>query len=233
MSETPLPIEDLDDFLVEQLGHVCHSRFQDPTIRLELQRLLAEGMELEDAVLKIVHRLAPDDRAIADEFFGHFLSALMRIGHFSISEGLRRFVETGDLVNSVAGSLWRDLEKTEFQSRRQFLTYCGQRLQWKAADHSRGLTSGKRREDLHRAVDVEMVGASASKRPGPETEVGRREDWERLSLAMLRLPPRDRKILQFHLRGEGHAEVAKALGLSSEAARKALQRAIEKARSFI
>ena len=121
----------------------------------------------EDAVLKIVHQLAPTDRAIADEFFGHFLSALMRIGHFSISEGLRRFVETGDLVNSVAGSLWRDIEKTEFHTRRQFLTYCGQRLQWKAADQSRGLTSGKRREDMHREVDVEIAGAAASQKPGP------------------------------------------------------------------
>jgi RNA polymerase sigma factor (sigma-70 family) len=233
MSETPPTIEDLDHFLVEQLGLVCHSRFQDPTLRLQLQKLIADGMELEDAVLKIVHQLAPTDRAIADEFFGHFLSALMRIGHFSISEGLRRFVETGDLVNSVAGSLWRDIEKTEFHTRRQFLTYCGQRLQWKAADQSRGLTSGKRREDMHREVDVEIAGAAASQKPGPATEVGHREEWERLSLAMLRLPPRDREILQFHLRGEGHAEVADALGLSPEAARKALQRAIAKARSLI
>ncbi len=236
MSHPPLPRQELELFLIEQLGPACVERFRDPLLQQELAKLLADGMELDDAVLKLVHGLSADDRNLADEFFGHFLSALMRIGHFTVSDGLRRFVETGDLVNSVAGSLWRDFAQTEFHTRRQYLTYCGQRLQWKAADRARSMSTAKRREDRHRSLeleDVEPMSSAGQNKPGPATEVGNREEWDRLAVAMLRLPDRDRMVLQIHLRGGGNADVAEQLSLSPEAARKALQRAIEKARALI
>lgn len=224
---------ELEEFLAAQLGPACLNRFRDPSLQEELQTLRSSGTPLEDAILRLVHREAAEDRAIADEFLSHFLSALMRIGHFAVSDGLRRFLDSGDLVNSVAGALWQDLTRVEFRTRREFLAYLGQRVQWKAADRARGLTTDKRREDLHREVDFEAAGLTDAEQAGPSTLAGTAEEQDRLILVLLRLPPRDREILTRHLRGEDHAQVATALDLNPAAARKALQRAIEKAQALL
>lgn len=232
-AELDFPRERLNRFLQEQLGPACVLAFSQEARIQELQASLADGRDLEDAALAIVHRLSGEDRAIADEFLGHFLDAMMRIGSFSVSIGLRRFLDTGDLVNSVAGALWQDLQAIEFRSRREFLAYLGKRLEWKAADRARGLSAGRRREDLHREVDFADAPPAQEGQDGPATMVVKEEEFDRLALALLRLPPRDRELLTRHLRGENHAAVAEALDLSPEAARKALQRAIVKARAML
>ncbi len=56
------------------------------------------------------------------------------------------------------------------------------------------------------------------------------EERERLALALMRLPERDRLIVRLHLRGEALPEIMRQTGLASEAARKALQRALLRAR---
>ncbi len=221
------------EFLVDQLGPACVERFRDPALQRELDTLLDGGNSLDDAVLRLIHREAAADRAIADEFLGHFLIAMSRIGHFAMSDGLRRFLDTGDLVNSVAGSVWRDLTSIEFRSRGEFLAYLGKRLQWKAADRARKLSAGKRREDRRREVDVEESNRTEKEAPGPSTLAEGVEERERLILALLRLPPRDRELLQRSLRGEDQVQIAESLGMSPEAVRKATQRAIEKARALV
>lgn len=227
-----LPAEELEEFLAGQLGPACLERFGELALRKELAALLTDGVALEDAVLRLVHRESAFDRVVADEFLGHFLSAMTRIGHFLVSDGLRRYLDSGDLVDSIVGNLWQEFTQVEFRTRREFLAFLGRRMQWKAADKARGLAAGRRREDLHREVDFATAGLSNDDQPGPSTLAMGAEDRDRLILALLRLPPRDREILNRHLRGEDHAEVARALGLQPAAARKALQRAIEKARAL-
>ncbi len=226
---SPLPPE-VATWVERQLGPVSLARFQDPAIRPALDRRLAE-MSLEDAVLATAHELARTDREVADEFLGHFLVAMTRLGSLSISAGLQRFLDTGDLVDSVAGDIWRDLAQIEFPGRRQFLAYLARRMRWKASDHARRLHSGRRREDRRQPVEEEQLAAPSQ--PGPSTMVGQQEERERLVLAILRLPARDRELLTRHLRGESFAEIAAAMGLTHEAARKAIQRAMAKARDLL
>ncbi|RMH00910.1 MAG: sigma-70 family RNA polymerase sigma factor, partial [Planctomycetota bacterium] len=191
----------------------------------------------EDAVLGTAHELAVQDRMIADEFLGHFLVTMMKLGHFAMLPGLRRFLDSGDLVDSVAGEIWRDLMEVEFRTRREFLAYLGRRLKWKASDRQRGLQAGRRREDLRRdprtpeGEPVELPAPASA--PGPSTILARREEQELLAAALVRLPERDREVLQRHLRGESHEQVAAALGLRPATARQALHRAIERARALI
>lgn len=225
--------EGFEAFLAAQLGPVCVQRFREPALRQELESLLAAGQTLEDGVFRLVHREAANDRGLADEFLGHFLSAMMRIGRLTLGDDLRRFLDTDDLVNSVAGSIWKDITKIEFQTRRKFLAFLGQRMRWKAADRSRKMKAEKRREDLHCEIDFNGAGVPHQNQDGPYTLIANNEEHERMILAVTRLPHRDRDIVLRHFRGETHAQIALALDLTPDAMRKALQRALEKARANI
>ena len=188
------------------------------------------GAAPEDAVLAVIHASAGRRRRLADEFLAFFLADLTRLGHDRLAPSLDRFLDTGDLVQSVLGDLWRDLLELRFETRASFLALLAERLRWKASDRARGLRAGKRREDLRAAGDPAQHGNAAG--PSPATEAGRREDWERLVLALTRLPERDRRMLRMSLQGSAVEEIARALDLEPETARKALQRARRRARGL-
>ena len=57
-----------------------------------------------------------------------------------------------------------------------------------------------------------------------------REERDQLILRLLRLPERDRDLITMHLRGEPIEVIARELELSRDAAYKALQRAVRRAR---
>lgn len=222
-------LQKLEAYLTSELGHSCLERFKDPNLRQEYLALLESDASVEDAVLKLAHREAALDRHIADEFLGHFLLSMMNIGHFYMSNGLRRFLETGDLVNSVASSLWQELADTEFRTRREFLAYLGKRLQWKASDCARGFCAGKRREDLQRNADFEEQGVADPEQAGPSTIVGNKDEMDRLTLLLLRLPERDREILRLWQLHQDYSKIAAVFEIDKDSARRAVQRAMEKA----
>lgn len=200
---------------------------QEPQAGELRQRL--EQMGIEDAVLGLVHRLSREDRGIANEYFAYFMHTLHVLGRRVRSEGLRGFLETGDLVNSVVGDVWRDIAKIEYPGRRQFLSYLAQRLRWKASDRARARNV---RPEGHRQ---ELPGGGewlSISQTGPATLVGREEDKAALSLLLVRLPPRDRELLTRSLRGESIPDIAAAMKMSEAAVRKAIQRAIRKARQL-
>ena len=58
------------------------------------------------------------------------------------------------------------------------------------------------------------------------------EDRERLILTLLRLPERDRRLLTLFLQGKPLAEIADKIQLEEWATRKALERAIDRARKL-
>ena len=226
-------MEELESFLAGQLGPASLERMRAPELRSEWTARLRKGSTLEDAALHILHREASHDRLLADEFLAHFLHAMNRIGHYTLSANLQRFLDTGDLVNSVAGNLWSDMSQFEFRTRGEFLAYLGKRLSWKASDRARQFAAGKRREEKQTPLPEGARDLPERDQAGPGTLAGDAEERDRLILVLLRLPERDREILKAHLRGDSHAEVAESLGLKPEAARKALQRAIQHAREML
>ena len=189
------------------------------------------GAKVEDAVLARAHLQAAQYPAVAEEFVAFFLADLARLGSGQLSTGLRRFLDTGDLVQSVLGDLWPGLLELRFETRDQFLALLAARLRWKATDRARGLQAGRRREDL-RVPTLEDEAASGGGAPSPPTQAGQREDWERLVLVLARLPDRDRELLSRSLRGQSLPEIAAAMDLEAETARKAVQRALAKARQL-
>lgn len=198
------------------------------TMVLVLGRMRS-GRSLEDAVLAEVFRGAARHHELADEFLAHFLADLQSLGHGRISAGLRRFLDTGDLVQSVLGDLWRDVLQVRFETRTQFLSYLAQALRWKSGNEAQRLAAGKRREDLRADLPVEEAAGSG---PRPATLAGAEEERERLALLLLRLPLRDRELLAGFLRGETHQEIGARLGLGPDAVRMGLQRALARAREL-
>lgn len=237
MGVDPLNHEALPQELVEyisaELGPVSLEKFREPAMLEEYLQLRKDGVELADAVLRLAHGEAIHNSSIGDEFLSHFLTAMMRVGRFSMRAGLRRYLDSGDLVNSVAGSVWKDLATVKFSTRREYLAFLGRRLQWKAADKAKALAAGKRRLDLQLNIDFESAGVANLDQAGPATQAGNQEDVDRLLAILPRLPKRDQDILRSALRGESVQQIAEAMELSQEAARKALKRAIKKAQRLL
>lgn len=219
-------------FAEERLGPSSARLLAHADVQALLRSRLRDGRSLPDAVLGLVHERARSDRSVADEFLAYFLDELVRSQRVSLAPALRRYLETGDLVQSVAKDVWEDLARVEFESRAGFIALLAQRLRWKTLDKARAARRDKRGED--RRVDLDLV-----ERPlpdpaaSPATRLELREQSERMVLALLRLSERDRTILRLYLAGASTAALAKALGIREEAARRARARAIERARDHL
>lgn len=219
-------------FAREQLGPASERVLTDPRAQTVVLGRMRAGTALEDAVLGEVFRAGATDREAADEFLGHLLPDLMGRAQPQLSRGLRRFLDTGDLVQSVVGDLWPELLELRFETRAQFVSLLAQRLRWKASNAARGLERGKRREDLRAEAPAEELELAADG-PSPLSELGSSEERDLLVLALMKLSERDRLILRLHLRAEPLEVIARETGLGPEAARKALQRAVRRARELV
>lgn len=195
---------------------------------LVVARTSRRALAIEDAVLAELHACLTDDSALTDEFVAYFLADLDRLGHGRLAPGLKRFLDTGDLVQSVLGDLWPELAALRFESRDSFLALLAARLRWKASDSARAAQAGKRREDQRADLLAEDLAQTAT--PGPATELVRAEEWQQLALSLARLPDRDRALVRGHLRGLSWEVLAGEHDLQPESARKAVQRALEKLR---
>ncbi len=228
---------DVDSRMVEfarvELGPASEKRLADPAVRAAVRERLKRGLSLADAVVGEMHACLNSDRRVADEFVAYFLIDLMRVGRLSMSASnrLRRFLDTGDLVMSVFGDLWTDLGDLRFESRNQFTALFAKRMGWKAVDQVRRLQSKRRAEDMRLHQDPEELDVGTTDAgTAPLPEAIRKEEREQLILILLRLKDRDRAILTLHLQNRSIDAIATELGLSYDAARQALNRAIERAR---
>lgn len=218
-------------FAREELGPASERLLGSAAAQALVLSRLRAGRSLQDAVLGVVHLHAAEDRRIADEFLTHFLQDAYRGGRRLLSAGVRRFLETGDLVHSVAGELWTELASLRFETRAGFLALLQQRMQWRARDEVRKRNSLRRGENRRAEQDVGELEIADSA-PTPGTALGGKDEAERLVLLLCRLPERDQLLLRLHLRGEPLSVIARESGLQPETARKALQRAIRKVREL-
>jgi len=224
------PQQHLDQALAfarEQLGPASERIVSAAASQALILSRVRAGMAVEDAVLAEVHRAARADRRAADEFLAYFLDDAHRRGSRLLSDGLRRFLETGDLVQSVFGEVWTSIADLQFETRAQFVALLAQRLRWKATDKARRMQSQRRNEQNRHPLPVDELSLAAEDRP-PSSNIGRREETEEMIARLLRLPERDQTLVRLHLRGASHQEMAEATGLSPDTARKALSRAIER-----
>jgi RNA polymerase sigma factor (sigma-70 family) len=226
---------DIASFAETCLGRASLNHVSRPEVMAAIVARRVSGHSLEDAVLAEIHAGLPGNAALADQFAAYLLYDLMRMGSNSMaaSSGLRRFLDTGDLVLSVFGDLWHDIPDVKFDSCAQFKMLFAQRLNWKAASSARRFTAGSRGEQHRHARPPEDLDLAAGEDDGTPLHAAiREEERARLILILLRLSDRERQVLTLHLKGLGPGEIAQRLGLQYDAARKALSRAIEQARKL-
>ena len=227
--ETRTRVAEILEFARSSLGPRSMALLSNPAAQALVFSRMRGGAELADAVLAEVHSRTRDDRELANEFLGFFLLNAYRSGRRLVTPFLQRFIDTGDLVQSTFGDLWDELASFDFETRAQFISLLALRLRWKAQDHARRMLTARRSEDQRVDVDPEEFDRAAAQ-PSPASQAMASEERERLALALMRLPERDRLLVRLHLRGEELPEIMLQTGLNSEAARKALQRALLRAR---
>ncbi|MGB0951757.1 MAG: RNA polymerase sigma factor [Planctomycetota bacterium] len=234
-------LPDLQTFAAQRLGPASLEVVGDPATQARLLGRLRTGAAAEDALLALIHRLAADHAELAAEFVQFFFEDLHRLGHGRVRIGLRRFIETGDLVQSVVGDLWPQMFDLEFRTRDAFLALLAARVRWKANDRARSFDAGRRREDRRRDIPHAKCSSASAEDTvwepedpgaGPATELVSREEYEAMVLALQRLPERARRLLRAHLAGEDWATIAAREDLQPESARKAVQRALAAARDW-
>ena len=215
----------------ERLGPASERALGDAANQALLLSRLRSGSDLEDAVLWVLHHEIRSNPRVADEFLAYFLVGALKAARPALTPGLRRFLDTGDLVRSVLGDVWREFSELQFEGRAQFLSLLSQRLKWKASDHSKKLRRIRRREDLRSPQAVEDLNVADPGR-SPSSIAGIKDEWDKLAVLLFRLPERDRLLLRLYLKGEPVAVMAEATGLDPQTARKALQRAMIRVRQL-
>ena len=215
-------------FAQEHLGPRSSSWLKSSTGRQVLRTGRLPGDSVEDGVLRAVHSYLGEEPGLEEEFLGFFLQRLLQVRLVDVYPGLRRFLDTGDLVQSVLGDLWPQLREIEFRDRASFLALLVTRLRWKATSRRRDLHAAKRRED-RRATGLSPDEFPAQPTSQLEGQVSK-EEAERTVEALFRLPPMDRTAVRLHLEGASSEEIAQEIGVSVSAARKRLERALRRLR---
>jgi RNA polymerase sigma factor (sigma-70 family) len=192
---------------------------------------LQQGLGPEDAVLMAVHGQLGSFAGLDEEFIGYFLGRLLQVRVVDLYPGLRRFLDTGDLVQSVLGDLWPKIRDLEFRDQASFLALLVQRLRWKAGSRRRALHAEKRKED-RRDARVPIDGVPGGQNSPVEAGI-RREEVELAALAIFKLPREDQLAVRLHLAGASSTEIAQELELEVPAARKRLQRALQRLQSVM
>ena len=223
-------------FAAEALGEASVRLIGTEEGARDVERRLGEGNQVSDAVLGAVFdalRRGDAEAELADEFFQYLLPHAEARSHGRVAPDLKRHMESRDIAQSVFGNLWQDLSDLEFRTFPQFLSMVIQRIGWKASNRGRDLRRKKRSEDARVDLDVGGLGDERSER-GPLTELVRAEDRELFIETIMTLPnQRDRRLIMDYLEGCSIREMAESFELAEESTRRALNRALERAREHL
>ena len=218
-------------FAETRLGPESAAFLEDPAQGALVLSRVRRGAELEDAVLGVVHEASGERQALASEFLGFFFDEFVRTTGPTVSGGLRRLVDTEDLLVSVAGDMWPEVSDLRFDNRGAFLRLLGQRLKWKAGDRVRQRRHAGRREDLRIEMDPVDIDPAGDVLQPPEQLIGQ-EEKEQLESVLQNLSERDAALVRMHLEGEGVEAMMELLDASRPTTRRALLRALERTRKL-
>ena len=221
----------------ERLGPYSVEALDDPETLAQVRAAIADGKRPLDAILAQVHGRIGDDPLVENEFAHYILPMAMRMGHLSMPRHsrLRRFLNSGDLADSVLGNLWPDMAKLRFESESSFARLLAQRMMNKARDHANRLTARKRSEPRRVSDPLTEVARNlpdSDPATDPVAQAMLQEQRKRLGLLLQRLGGRDQEVLTFALQGLSRTAIAERLGMKYDAVRMALARAVKHAREL-
>ncbi|WP_043320144.1 RNA polymerase sigma factor [Microbulbifer sp. HZ11] len=116
---------------------------------------------------------------------------------------VRNQAEREDLVQEIWLAIWRALPGFRGDSSLRTFAY--------RIAHNRSVTQLARRRD---SEDSEVLETVADERPGPEAQLERSRDAERLMRAVSLLPLGMRQVLTLRFEGLSYSEISEVLGIS-------------------
>ncbi len=211
-SKAPTP-----EHVAAKLGPTSLELIRQPQVARAVAERMQGGASPADAVLAEVHCRVGSDRALLGEFLSSFVPELLRYGTREINQSIRRVTDQADLVQSILADVLPDVANIEFQSRAAFVAFLRRRTRWKA---------GTKRRGARKLPQVsEPMPEPQNPGPSPPSVVIREDEHREIALRILRLPPREREMLQRHLRGESTTTISEQLGMSPRTARRCLAEA--------
>jgi len=183
-----------------------------------------------DQLLNLAFHFRQQIPGVANEFFAFFWDRFPE----GIVRGdfppLRRLIETGDLAASALKDFLADDQGFQFKGRHAFDAWLLQRLKWKAHNKRRNMLAGKRREDLHRSIeDVDFADSQTT----PDSAAAQAEQQRAMREIIGKLRPRDRIILRMYSEGASREDMEAELGMTKDALRQALHRALSRLRGEV
>lgn len=173
-----------------------------------------------DETIQLLERARGGDDAALDALFARYLGPLRRWARGRLPRYARDMADTQDLVQETLLQTFRNIEGFEAGRRGALQAYLRQALMNRIRDELRRFN----RRGASGVLDSQEPDGAAS----PLDEAIGRQAAERYERALARLRPEEREAVIARVElGMSYDEMAAALGKpSSEAARKAVQRAI-------
>ncbi|KAA3608311.1 MAG: sigma-70 family RNA polymerase sigma factor [Planctomycetota bacterium] len=214
------------------LGKESLSFLQQEEIWQAVVERMSPDIGLQDATLGVIHRAAPENNKLAEEFIAYLTKQVLHISHGRLSPGLRLLYDTEDLVQSMFCDFGIDLFQLEFRTRAQFLTYLSRTVDWKIKNKVKKSQARKRREDLRVNQELQELGEE-SPEPDPAENAMARELERRVKRAFQKLNRSDQEILTMFTEECNYGAVAEFFSLSMDHARLKVNRALERWRRLM
>lgn len=176
------------------------------------------------------------DEEAGRQLYYRFLPRLTQIAEQRMGGHLKRLVDSEDVAQEALVEALLEVRAYDFQRQGSFLAFLRNKVENIIRDRHRHWTAQKR--DARRVESLssddearQMAERGDSKMLRPETIVDFQEQCQLLNQALDRLPPETRKLIQMsRIEERTNEEIGAELGLTRDAVRMRVKRAIEELR---
>ena len=186
----------------------------------------------------LLRQVQQGDRAALEELYNRYLMRVLAAVRVRLGPGLRRKIESWDIVQDVMMDALKKVDSFEYRSDGAFLKYLSRLVENRIRDEADRYSAQKR--DQNREVPL-VVGSSSGSEvpldlsvapsvPSPSQILSTQEDLVRLELAMDKLgetsPEYRELIIAARIEGLTYREISEETGKSVDAVRMQLNRAM-------
>lgn len=172
--------------------------------------------------MDLVQRIRQGDRGAWNELYERYHDQLLLAVRLRLGPGLRRFLSSEDIFQSVALEAFHALGQFEYRGEGSLERYLRTLVVNKIRDRADTFTAEKRAGAVSLDENLSAPGAESG---GPSYHDSER--YERLERALNTLPPEQRELIVLRkLENLSSQEVGARLGLGDDAVRKAFSRAM-------
>jgi RNA polymerase sigma factor (sigma-70 family) len=189
-----------------------------------------EGRDGQVGLLELLARAQGGSESAREALFEACYPRVLAIVRARLGGGLRRFHESGDVVQEALLLAARDLDRLQVPDERSLIAWLSRVVENRLRDMAKFHAAAKREAGRERR-EASLVGEDESKlleevgalADGTPSQVfAGREEHERLERALAELEPKRRKVIELRKQGLSWSEVAQALELASDGAARML-----------